>query len=172
MGGGGEERRWQISGGCPAGPSVCHQKIEFICVIQMLMLSSPRLCLCVLLSQRKGLARWGGGRWVWWRRWRWGASSHPLGSFCTCIKENGHGLMTTLFSHPDSINRNMYWQHVHPYCGSRKYLPIHFLIICFRDKPSIGSLETAQVDFLSLKWNWSQRESKSWIIGGVECWKD
>lgn len=55
-----EEGRWQISAGRPAGPSVCRQKIEFICVIQMLMLSSLRLCLCVLLSQRRGLAAGGG----------------------------------------------------------------------------------------------------------------
>lgn len=51
-GGGGEGER--LAGCRPAGPSVCRQKIEFICVIQMLMLSS--LFVCVLLSQRRGLA--------------------------------------------------------------------------------------------------------------------
>lgn len=86
--------RWwweeKISGCRPAGPSVCRQKIEFICVIQMLMLSS--LFVCVAQSEER-IGHWAGGGGVWW--WWWGeASSHPLGSFCTCIKENVHGLMT------------------------------------------------------------------------------
>lgn len=71
----GEEGRWQISGGRPAGPSVCRQKIEFICEIQMLMLSSLCLCLCVCVAQsEERIGRWAGGRGVWWwrRRWRWG----------------------------------------------------------------------------------------------------
>lgn len=46
---------WQISIDGPACPSVCYQKAEFICVIQALMLSCPRLGLCVA-QQREGLA--------------------------------------------------------------------------------------------------------------------
>lgn len=71
---GGEKRRRQISGDCPAGPSVCHQKIEFICVIQMLMLSSPHLgCVRCTAEGRIG-------------HWRWGGLAH-IRAFVLCIKE-------------------------------------------------------------------------------------
>lgn len=50
------------------GPSVYRQKIEFICVIQMLMLSSLRLSLCVCVcgscsvrGEDWPLGCWGGG---------------------------------------------------------------------------------------------------------------
>lgn len=80
------------------GPSVYRQKIELICVIQMLMLSSLRLslcvCVCVVVAQsEERIGRWavgGAGCLVVEVQ----ASSHPLWSFCTGIKENGHDLMT------------------------------------------------------------------------------
>lgn len=71
--------------------------------------------ICVLLSRGKDWPLRGGG-------------SHPLGSFCTCIKENDRDLVTTLFSHPDFY---LYMcQHGHMNSASRKLLLISSMC-CF-----------------------------------------
>lgn len=67
----------------------------------MLMLSSLHrcLCVCVFLIEGRGLGRrvyrgWGAEGGCLAMEVEVGASSHPLGSFVTRIKDNGYSWMT------------------------------------------------------------------------------
>lgn len=52
-----------------------------------------------------------------------------------------------------------------PDCGSRKYSPAHFLIICFRDEPSAAAEKLhALTRKLSRKRCFVKREEKSWSV--------
>lgn len=84
--GGGRRGRWQISAVRPACPSVCCQKIEFICAIQMLMLSF--VCVRVVAQSEERIGHWTGEG----RRW-----------VCLMVEGGGAGKLTSamqlLYSH-------------------------------------------------------------------------
>lgn len=135
-----EEGRWQISARHAPGPSVCCQKIEFICVILMLTLGPGFMRVAVAQSEDR----------IGWWRVEVQASSHPQ---LLCAHQSGE-------SWPDatkhcsatmtwySMNRNVYW-HV---CRGRWPSPTpmwFYYLSSFKGSTMCWFLRIPQINFLS-----------------------